>query len=175
MIEPKVSVIIATYNRAGLLPRAVNSVLNQTLKEYEIIIVDDASSDDTQQIIAGFEDPRIRSARHEVNCGQSVATNAGIERARGEYVTLLDDDDEWPADRLRYDGRCSGRCVSERGIGVRVACLRGRLYGGDCRSAPATLTRETACLRGSTGTRFSYRKRRIYDTDIGCERSWRLR
>ena len=101
MIEPKVSVIIATYNRAGLLPRAVNSVLNQTYEEYEIIIVDDASSDDTQQIIAGFDDPRIRSVRHEVNCGQSVATNAGIERARGVYVTLLDDDDEWPADRLR--------------------------------------------------------------------------
>lgn len=101
MIQPKVSVIIATYNRAGLLPRAVNSVLNQTLDEYEIIIVDDASSDDTQQIISGFEDPRIRSVRHEVNRGQSVATNAGIARARGEYFTLLDDDDEWPADRLR--------------------------------------------------------------------------
>ena len=100
MIEPKVSVIIATYNRAELLPRAVNSVLNQTLDEYEIIIVDDASSDNTQQIIAGFEDPRIRSVRQEVNCGQSVATNVGIARARGEYVTLLDDDDEWPADRL---------------------------------------------------------------------------
>ena len=101
MIEPKVSVIITTYNRAGLLPRAVNSVLNQTLDEYEIIIVDDASSDDTQQIIAGFDDLRIRSVRHEVNRGQSVATNAGIARARGEYVTFLDDDDEWPADRLR--------------------------------------------------------------------------
>ena len=101
MIRPKVSVIIATYNRAGLLPRAVNSVLNQTLEEYETIIVDDASSDDTQQIIAGFDDPRIRSVRHEVNRGQSVATNTGIARARGEYVTLLDDDDEWPADRLR--------------------------------------------------------------------------
>ena len=101
MIEPKVSVIIATYNRAGLLPRAVNSVLNQTLEEYEIIIVDDASSDDTQQVIAGFNDHRIRSVRHEVNRGQSVATNTGIARARGEYVTLLDDDDEWPTDRLR--------------------------------------------------------------------------
>ena len=100
MIKPKVSVMIPTYNRAGLLPRAVNSVLNQTLDEYEIIIVDDASSDDTQQIIAGFDDPRIRSFRHETNRGQSAAINTAIRQARGEYITSLDDDDEWPTDRL---------------------------------------------------------------------------
>lgn len=100
MIVPKVSVIIPTYNRAALLPRAINSVLNQTLEEYEIIVVDDASSDDTQQIIAGFDDPRIRSFRHEINRGQSAAVNTAITQARGEYITSLDDDDEWPADRL---------------------------------------------------------------------------
>lgn len=98
--SPKVSAIITTYNRASLLPRAVNSVLSQTLEDYEVIIVDDASSDDTQQVIAGFNDPRIRSFRHEVNRGQSAAFNTAITQARGEYITFLDDDDEWPTDRL---------------------------------------------------------------------------
>ena len=61
---PKVSVIIPTYNRAALLPRAVNSVLAQTFQDYEIIIVEDCSPDNTQDVIAAFSDPRIRLIRH---------------------------------------------------------------------------------------------------------------
>ena len=93
--SPKVSVIITTYNRATLLPRAVDSVLAQTYSDYEVIIVDDCSSDNTQEVIAGFHDPRIRSFRHETNMKQSTAINTGIANARGEYFALLDDDDEW--------------------------------------------------------------------------------
>ena len=93
--SPKVSAIITTYNRAGLLPRAVNSILAQTFTDYEIIIVDDCSMDNTQEVIAGFSDPRIRSFKHEQNKGQAAARNTGISHAIGEFVAFLDDDDEW--------------------------------------------------------------------------------
>ena len=92
---PRVTVVITTYNRAGLLTRAIESVLAQTYTDYEIIIVDDCSSDNTQEVIAGLDDPRIRSFRHERNRGLSAARNTAIFNARGEYVALLDDDDEW--------------------------------------------------------------------------------
>ena len=91
----KVSVVIPTYNRANLLPRAVNSVLAQTYQDYEIIIVDDCSSDNTQAVISNFDDSRIHSLRHERNKGASAARNTGIGYARGEYIAFLDDDDEW--------------------------------------------------------------------------------
>lgn len=98
--NPKVSVIIATYNRAGLLPRAVNSVLDQTHEDYEIIIVDDCSPDHTQEVIRRFNGPRVRSFRHEVNQGAAAARNTGIANARGEYIAFLDDDDECTPNRL---------------------------------------------------------------------------
>ena len=98
---PKVSVVIPTYNRADLLPRAVNSVLAQTYQDYEIIIVDDCSPDDTQDVAAKFSDRRIRFVRHERNRGVSAARNTGIEYARGEYIAFLDDDDEWLPMKLK--------------------------------------------------------------------------
>ena len=97
---PKVSVIIPTHNRAALLPRAVSSVLTQTYGDFELLIIDDASTDDTPQVIAGFSDRRIRSFRQDANQGQSAARNVGIANARGEYVAFLDDDDECVPRRL---------------------------------------------------------------------------
>ena len=97
---PKVSVIVPTHNRADLLPRAVDSVLAQTYGSYEMVIVDDCSADNTQDVIAGFSDPRIRSFRHDRNRGQSAAINTGIAHARGEYIGFLDDDDEWLPTKL---------------------------------------------------------------------------
>lgn len=98
--SPRVSVIITTYNRADLLPRAVNSVLAQTFTDYEIIIVDDCSQDDTREVTRGFSDPRIRLIRHETNQGAAAARNTGIANARGEYIAFLDDDDECTPNRL---------------------------------------------------------------------------
>ena len=98
--NPKVSVIITTYNRADLLPRAVNSVLAQTYVDYELIIVDDASSDDTRQVISDFADPRVRPLRNERNKGLVSSRNTGIANARGEYIAFLDDDDEYVPTRL---------------------------------------------------------------------------
>ena len=98
--SPKVSVIITTYNRAELLPRAVNSVLTQTFDDYEIIIVDDCSTDHTQEVIQRMNDPRVRSFKHEVNRGAAAARNTGISNAIGEYIAFLDDDDECTPNRL---------------------------------------------------------------------------
>ena len=97
---PKVSVVVPTYNRAKLLARAMRSVLAQTYEDFELIVVDDHGADQTPAVIAGFDDPRLRSLRHAHNGGQSMAFNTGIEQARGSYVAFLDDDDEWHPDKL---------------------------------------------------------------------------
>jgi glycosyltransferase involved in cell wall biosynthesis len=97
---PLVSVIIPTYNRAQLLSRAVRSVLDQTYQNLEITIVDDASSDQTGEILKQFRDPRIKYLRHEENKGGSASRNTGIRVARGKYIGFLDDDDEWMPSKL---------------------------------------------------------------------------
>ena len=114
--KPKVSVIIPTYNRAQLLSRAVNSVLSQTFTDYEILIVDDHSSDNTQDMIADFSDLRIRSIRHRTNLRQSAAINTGIANARGDYVAFLDDDDVWLPNKLR--GQIEILDSSEEDVGL---------------------------------------------------------
>ena len=92
---PLVTVIIPTYNRADLLPRAVSSVLNQTYAALELLIVDDGSTDGTAEVVKRFQDPRVRFLRLDQNQGQCAAMNAGIEAARGDWVCFLDSDDEY--------------------------------------------------------------------------------
>ncbi len=92
---PLVTVIIPTYNRADLLPRAVRSVLNQSYTSLELLVVDDGSTDGTAEVMKGFEDSRVRFLRLETNQGQCGAMNAGIGAARGEWVCFLDSDDEY--------------------------------------------------------------------------------
>ena len=101
-MNPKVSVIIPTHNRAALLPRAVQSVLAQTFTDFELIIVDDASTDRTPSVVAAIADPRLRPFRHQRNLGVSAARNTGIANARGHYVAFLDDDDEWLPRKLQW-------------------------------------------------------------------------
>jgi glycosyltransferase involved in cell wall biosynthesis len=97
---PKVSVIIPTYNRAEYLCSAIRSVLSQTFQDFEIIVVDDASTDNTNEIVDGFNDSRIKYIRHETNKGGSAARNTGIKMSSGEYIAFLDDDDEWLPEKL---------------------------------------------------------------------------
>jgi len=94
-IMPLVSVIILTRNRPEYLVRAINSVLTQTFTDFEIIIIDDASTDDTPEVIKSFHDPRIISIRNNVNRGEAGSRNQGVNAAKGEFVSFLDDDDEW--------------------------------------------------------------------------------
>ncbi|MCE7979657.1 MAG: glycosyltransferase family 2 protein [Caldilinea sp. CFX5] len=93
--SPIFSVIIPTYNRAFLLARAIHSVLEQTFQGFELIIVDDFSTDNTFSIVESFIDPRIIYLRHTHNKGAAATRNSGIKYARGEYVAFLDDDDEY--------------------------------------------------------------------------------
>lgn len=95
---PKVSVIIPTYNRAKLIRRAVDSVLSQSYKDYEIIIVDDGSTDNTKEILANY-DGSIRYI-YKNNEGISATRNRGIKEAKGEFIAFLDSDDEWLPDKL---------------------------------------------------------------------------
>jgi glycosyltransferase involved in cell wall biosynthesis len=89
---PKVSVIIPTYNRSQFLPEAVHSVLDQTFTDFEIIVVDDGSIDNTKEVINNYQDSRITYIYQE-NQGVAVALNTGVKRAIGEYVIFLGSDD----------------------------------------------------------------------------------
>lgn len=90
-----VSVIIPTYNRVNLLHRAIKSVLKQTYQIFELIIVDDGSSDNTDQVVTNFSDSRIHYIRLNNNRGKSIALNEGIKASKGEFLIFLDDDDEF--------------------------------------------------------------------------------
>ncbi len=97
---PAVSVIIPTYNRGKLLCKAIKSVLQQTFSDFELIVVDDASTDQTRATIEQFQDSRIRYFRHERNAGVCKTRNTGLAAAQGDYVAFLDSDDEWAPDKL---------------------------------------------------------------------------
>ncbi len=99
MSKPKVSVIMPTYNRVRYLSEAIQSVLDQTFVDFELIIIDDGSTDDTESLIQGIGDPRIRYA-HQQHRGISAAMNHGIRLARGHYIARLDSDDVWLPEML---------------------------------------------------------------------------
>jgi glycosyltransferase involved in cell wall biosynthesis len=99
-MAPRCSVILPTYNRAGILPRAVASVLSQDVQAFELIIVDDASSDRTGDWLASLDDPRIRIVRADGNQGPSAARNIGIAMATAPVLAFLDSDDVYLPGRL---------------------------------------------------------------------------
>ncbi|MEM7065976.1 MAG: glycosyltransferase [Cyanobacteria bacterium P01_B01_bin.77] len=90
---PQISICIPTHNRAHILPYAVNSVLNQTYRDFELIICDDASPDNTAEVVAQWDDARIRYIRHPQNIQRSRNMRSGYEAAQGKYFIKFDDDD----------------------------------------------------------------------------------
>jgi len=100
-MNPKVSVVIPTYNRAGNVQAGIHSVLAQTFSDFEVIVVDDGSSDGTGQILRDTFGDRIRYFS-QANQGASVARNRGVEEARGEWIAFLDSDDLWEKDKLEW-------------------------------------------------------------------------
>lgn len=95
-----VSVVIPTYNRKRMLRRAISSVLSQTFQDFEILVVSDGSTDDTDEVVASFRDPRIRLLKHESRRGASAARNTGMKASCGKFIAFLDDDDEWTSNKL---------------------------------------------------------------------------
>ncbi|MDB5973572.1 MAG: glycosyltransferase family 2 protein [Nevskia sp.] len=101
MNAPSISIVLPTHNRARLLPRAVRSVLAQTDVDFELVVIDDGSSDGTQDVLASLPgDARIRLLRNETPGGAAAARNRAIRSASGEWVAFLDDDDELLPDYL---------------------------------------------------------------------------
>jgi glycosyltransferase involved in cell wall biosynthesis len=93
----KVSVILPTYNGSNFIANAIRSVLNQSLKDYEFLIIDDGSTDNTAEIVDRFAaiDGRIRHLRNDANQGLEKSLNRGLQLAKGKYIARIDDDDVW--------------------------------------------------------------------------------
>jgi glycosyltransferase involved in cell wall biosynthesis len=98
------SVIIPTFNRAHLLGTAIDSVLNQTFKDFEILIVDNGSTDNTQEVVQGIKDARLKYLYIEPTGSPAGPRNAGLRSSRGEWVAFLDSDDVWFPEKLERIG-----------------------------------------------------------------------
>ena len=121
-MKPKVSVIIPTYNRARDVQNAINSVLCQTFKDFEVVVVDDGSSDDTGLELKEVYGDRIRY-HFQANQGLSGALNTGLELAQGEWIAFLDSDDYWEKEKLELQfnaleqfGPQCGACYTDVGF-----------------------------------------------------------
>jgi len=119
----KVSVIIPTYNRAHLVGQSIESALNQTHKDLEVLIVDDASTDQTYEAVKPYlERQEVRYLRHEQNKGHQAARNTGIKNSSGEYVAFLDSDDTWIPQKIELQlsamSTKSAKCISVTGMWV---------------------------------------------------------
>jgi glycosyltransferase involved in cell wall biosynthesis len=97
---PLIACVITTYNRALLLERAIKSVLNQTYRNIELIVVDDYSTDNTEQVVNSLEDCRVQYVKNTSNKGLSYSRNLGVMKSLGKFVAFLDDDDEWLPEKL---------------------------------------------------------------------------
>jgi glycosyltransferase involved in cell wall biosynthesis len=101
-VTPKISVILPVHNRADVLPRAIESVLDQELREFELIVVDDGSTDDSAQVAQSFGDDRIQLIRLDHNRGGNVARNQGIRAAGAPLIAFLDSDDRYLPNKLAW-------------------------------------------------------------------------
>ena len=182
-----VSVIIPTYNRATSIGASIQSVLDQTWQDFEIIIVDDGSTDNTRQVIEEFKDDRIRYICLEKNGGASHARNIGIGQAGSEFIAFLDSDDEWMPEKLEKQmqvmlqasdkvGLVYCRMRGSRGNEEPIICpelslkkegLAGNLLRNLVRSnvigTPAMLVRKK-CLEQTGG----------FDEGLRCLEDWEL-
>ena len=137
--SPKVSVIVPTYNRADRLERALNSIVSQTCQDFELIVVDDGSTDKTSQLMKSF--PKAQYFYIKKNSGVSKARNVGLAFAKGELICFLDSDDLWKEKKIQIqslwleNNKDSQICYTDEiwiRNGVRVNPMnRHRKYSGD--------------------------------------------
>jgi glycosyltransferase involved in cell wall biosynthesis len=122
---PKFSVVIAVYNKEKFIGNTLQSVLNQTFTDFEIIIFNDGSTDTSEQIINSFTDPRI-SYHSQFNAGAAAARNAAIKKASAPYVALLDADDIWEANYLEEQNRLIAKYPNESVFACNSAIKDGK-------------------------------------------------
>ena len=99
-MEQLVSIIMPSYNTGGLIQKSIESVLAQTYQNWELIIVDDCSKDNTDEVVDGIKDSRIKYLKNEKNSGAAVSRNRALREATGKWIAFLDSDDLWLPDKL---------------------------------------------------------------------------
>jgi len=140
---PRTSVIIPVYNREEPVLRAIDSVLQQSDPDFEVIVVDDASTDNTPEAVTGIGDSRVRLLRHTTNQFAAAARNTGMQHASGEYIAFLDSDDAWRPDKLARQiellernpdaGFCISGVLMRQGRGYREKTVLPKLHASDSR------------------------------------------
>jgi glycosyltransferase involved in cell wall biosynthesis len=180
----KVSCIIPTYNRAEFLKAAITSALKQTYKNLEVIVVDDASTDNTADVAAAFNDWRISYLRHSSNRGGSAARNTGILVSASEYIAFLDDDDEWLPEKIETQMKVLRSSSPEVGCVYTgywdVDRSSGNILGKQIPSKRGDLAKELQlenCI-GSTSSvlvrRECLRKAGMFDESLPCSQDYDL-
>lgn len=182
-MTPSVSVIIPTYNRARLIGEAIASVLAQTYADFELIVVDDGSTDDTEMVVREFTDSRLIYVKQE-NRGRSHARNRALNLARGRYIAFLDSDDLYLPDKLALQVRyldshprvgmiyTSAYCIDYSGNALHekyVASVSGKIYKSIAFFRPVTITLPTVMARRELFSKaggFDERMYRFEDTDM---------
>ena len=100
MDEELISIITPTYNCGKFIGETIETVLNQTYKNWEMIIVDDESKDNTEEVVSTYKDPRIKYIRLTENSGAAIARTRAMQEAKGKYMAFLDSDDLWKSNKL---------------------------------------------------------------------------
>lgn len=121
---PRVSVIITAYNRERMIGEAVASVLGQTMPDFEVVVVDDGSTDRTAEMVSAIRDPRLRLVAHDHNRGIPSARNTGLEVATGRYIAWLDSDDLARPARLEVQAAYLDANPATAMIGARAGSIR---------------------------------------------------
>ena len=103
---PRISIVIPTYNRARDLERALKSLKAQTFINWEVLIIDNESVDNTDEVVSGFSDPRMKLFKIDNDGVIAASRNLGIREASGEYIAFLDSDDWWKPKKLEESVKC---------------------------------------------------------------------
>lgn len=147
---PTVSVVLPTFNRSDVLATAIDSVLSQTYSELELLVIDDASSDNTAEILNSYKDTRLRVISLAENVGASAARNIGMKHAMGEFIAFQDSDDEWISTKLEKQ---VGVLTADHAEAIiAVGCGWSLATGRDGRIPPHPLIGYREIMSGAAGT-----------------------
>lgn len=176
-----ISVILPTYNRADIISKSVNSVLKQTYTDFELLVIDDGSNDNTEEIIKKFNDRRIRYIKNDTDKhGPAVARNIGIRECVGEYIAFNDSDDEW----YEYKLEKQLNFLKEKNADI-IFCVMHKKGKGKEQLIPDKNFSQNKCtveniLKGSfTGTPALFGKAKclkgdLFDEKINSNEDWEL-